>query len=233
MSFWWPSMGQNTFGATDEDLEMLGNKNSDIEQRSFESGFKKNQQNMNTNAPVATQETEKPPATRSPVANEPKNHSGKPKLPLGASTSAIIGEKICFKGEIIGEEDLLVQGRVDGTIDLKNHNLIIGKQGVLKANVIAKTITIEGAVEGDIFGQERIAILASSHVKGNLVAERVTLEDGAKFRGSIDMDMNVNAQEEQFNKIMKRGAHHTATPSPKTAAPTLPSADKSTPEKTD
>jgi len=105
-----------------------------------------------------------------------------------STATAVIGPKITFKGEIIGEEDLLVQGRVEGSIDLKGNHLIIGQQGVVKANLMAKTITIEGTVEGDLIGQERIEIKASSNVKGNLIAARVTLEDGAKFRGSIDMD---------------------------------------------
>ena len=103
---------------------------------------------------------------------------------------ATIGPKIRFKGELVGEEDLLIQGQIDGTIDLKNHHLIVGDKGVIKADVIAKTITIEGTVEGDVFGQERIAIKSSSNVRGNLVGDRVTLEDGAKFKGSIDMDIS-------------------------------------------
>lgn len=106
-----------------------------------------------------------------------------------SSPKAVIGSKIRFKGELIGEEDLLVQGTVEGTIDLKGHNLIVGEQGVLHANVTAKTITIEGKVEGDLYGEERIAIKSSSQVQGNVKAERVVLEDGAKFRGSIDMDV--------------------------------------------
>lgn len=101
---------------------------------------------------------------------------------------AVIGPKISFKGELSGEEDLLIQGRVEGTIDLKGNQLTVGQQGVVKANLMAKTITIEGNVEGDLIGQESIEIKASSNVKGNLVAARVILEDGAKFRGSIDMD---------------------------------------------
>jgi cytoskeletal protein CcmA (bactofilin family) len=105
-----------------------------------------------------------------------------------STATAVIGPKITFKGEIIGEEDLLVQGKVEGSIDLKGNHLIIGQQGVVKANLMAKTITIEGTVEGDLIGQERIEIKSSSNVKGNLIAARVTLEDGAKFRGSIDMD---------------------------------------------
>ncbi|MBC6905745.1 polymer-forming cytoskeletal protein [Saccharophagus sp. K07] len=108
--------------------------------------------------------------------------------------AAVIGPKITFKGEIIGEEDLLVQGKVEGSIDLKGNHLTIGQQGVVKANLKAKTITIEGTVEGDLIGQERIEIKASSNVKGNLIAARVTLEDGAKFRGSIDMDSSGQAK---------------------------------------
>ncbi len=123
-------------------------------------------------------------STPSPISSR-----ATPSVPAAVSNAAaVIGPKITFKGEIIGEEDLLVQGKVEGSIDLKGNHLIIGQQGVVKANLMAKTITIEGTVEGDLIGQERIEIKSSSNVKGNLIAARVTLEDGAKFRGSIDMD---------------------------------------------
>lgn len=116
--------------------------------------------------------------------------------PLGSGNeptpSAVIGPKISIKGELTGEEDLMIQGRVEGTIDLKGNHLTIGKQGVVKANVMAKTITIQGTVEGDIIGEERVSITASSNVQGNVIAGRVTLEDGAKFRGSIDMESSKN-----------------------------------------
>ena len=102
--------------------------------------------------------------------------------------TAVIGPKIKFKGELSGEEDLIIEGTVEGTIELKDHQLTIGKQGAVHANVSAKSITIEGKVEGDLTAVERINIKASSEVLGNVKAERVMLEDGAKFRGSIDMD---------------------------------------------
>lgn len=108
--------------------------------------------------------------------------------------TAVIGPKIMFKGELTGEEDLLIQGRVEGSIDLKGNHLTIGSQGTVKANVAARTITVEGTVEGDIVAAEHIAIKSASQVKGNLKAERVTLEDGAKFRGSIDMDMDADTK---------------------------------------
>lgn len=124
-------------------------------------------------------------ATPTPISTRPVTAASSSAV---SSAAAVIGPKITFKGEIIGEEDLVVQGKVEGSIDLKGNHLIIGQQGVVKANLMAKTITIEGTVEGDLIGQERIEIKSSSNVKGNLIAARVTLEDGAKFRGSIDMD---------------------------------------------
>ena len=106
-----------------------------------------------------------------------------------AAPSAVIGSKIRFKGELVGEEDLLIQGYVEGTIDLKNNNLTVGEQGTIKANVSAKTIIVEGKVDGDLHGEERVVVKESSNVSGNISAARVALEDGAKFRGSIDMDV--------------------------------------------
>lgn len=131
----------------------------------------KNTQGINDDATVTTSYASKP------ATNEAE-----------ATPVAVIGPKIKFKGELIGEEDLLVQGQIEGTIDLKSHNLTVGEQGTIKANAVAKTIVIEGNVEGDLFGEEKVIIKQSSNVTGNIVAERVALEDGAKFRGSIDMN---------------------------------------------
>ncbi len=124
---------------------------------------------------------------------------------------AVVGAKIHFKGELSGEEDLLIQGRVEGTVDLKGHHLTVGKLGVVKANLKAKTITIEGSVEGDLFAQERICIKASSEVTGNLVADRVTLEDGARFRGTIDMESNKKAETRSLGTEISKKAEFVAT----------------------
>lgn len=104
--------------------------------------------------------------------------------------SAVVGSKITFKGELSGDEDLLIQGYVEGTITLKGNQLTIGRLGKVKANISAKSIIVDGHVEGDMVAEEHIAINAQSLVKGNISAERVTLEDGAKFRGSIDMNLD-------------------------------------------
>ncbi len=144
---------------------------------------------------------------QTPPMPEPIHKSATATAP---SHAAVIGPKIRVKGELVGEEDLLIQGKVDGTIELKGNNLTIGEQGVVKANVLAQTIVIEGTIEGDIYGEDHISILSSSNVKGNLVANRVTLEDGAKFKGSIDME--VDARKDDFQKFNAGSSFSSSTP---------------------
>lgn len=108
-------------------------------------------------------------------------------VPEQIPTVATIGPTICVRGDISGEEDLLIQGRVEGTINLKQH-LVIGRQGEINANIYARTITVEGTIKGDMYGEERVVIKNTGNVQGNVIAPRVSLEEGARFKGSIDMD---------------------------------------------
>jgi cytoskeletal protein CcmA (bactofilin family) len=101
---------------------------------------------------------------------------------------ATIGPSIIIKGTLAGEEDLMIQGQVEGKIDLKNNNITVGKNGRITADVYGKIISIEGEVEGNLFGEEKIVLRQSGVVRGNMTAPRVNLEDGAKFKGSIEMD---------------------------------------------
>ena len=100
----------------------------------------------------------------------------------------MIGPSIVIKGTVSGDEDLVIQGRVEGTIDLKDHVVSVGQSGKVAADINGKVINIDGEVAGDITGVEKVVISKSGNVKGNIVAPRVTLEDGAIFKGSIDMD---------------------------------------------
>ena len=100
----------------------------------------------------------------------------------------MIGPSIKIKGEVTGEEDLLIQGKVEGTITLKDQELSVGESGRVTADISARVIKIEGEVTGDTAGSEKVVIARSGNVRGNIVAPRVTLEDGAIFKGSIDMD---------------------------------------------
>jgi len=101
---------------------------------------------------------------------------------------AVVGPSINIKGELTGEEDLMIQGRVEGRIELKKNNVTVGKKGSVLADIYGKIISVEGEVEGDLFGEEKIIVRKSGKVHGNMTAPRVNLEDGATFKGAIDME---------------------------------------------
>ena len=129
-----------------------------------------------TSAAGSTPERPPPPSTRNP--QPPTSAKGEP---------ATIGRSITIRGDVTGDEDLYIQGRIEGTVDLKQHSVTVGPEGRVHANIKGRTVTIEGEVEGDVLGQEQVALRSSSKVNGDIVAPRVVLEDGATFLGSIDM----------------------------------------------
>lgn len=108
----------------------------------------------------------------------------------------MIGATVSVKGEIRSEENLIIEGKVEGSITAVGHEITVGKTGELKANISAKIVKVEGKVVGDISGKEKVIIAKSGNVLGNIDAPRVTLEDGAKFKGSIDMDPGEQATSE-------------------------------------
>jgi cytoskeletal protein CcmA (bactofilin family) len=113
----------------------------------------------------------------------------RPRVPEStARGTAMIGKTITIKGDITGDENLVIEGRVDGTIHLKGNDLTVGQSGKVMANLTANVVRIDGEVNGDIVGVEKVVITKTGKVQGNIVGPRVTLEDGAKFKGSIDMD---------------------------------------------
>jgi len=100
----------------------------------------------------------------------------------------MIGPSIEIKGSVSGDEDLVIQGKVEGTIELGEHEVSVGQSGSVNADITARVVSIDGEVAGDIRGNEKVVISKSGNVRGNIIAPRVTLEDGAIFKGSIDMD---------------------------------------------
>lgn len=100
---------------------------------------------------------------------------------------ASIGESIVIKGEVSGSEDLTVVGQVEGKIDLRNHVLTVGSSGHVRAHIAAKSIVVLGQVTGNLTAAEKVDIRENGSVEGDIIAPRVAIADGAKFRGSIDM----------------------------------------------
>ena len=104
------------------------------------------------------------------------------------SEPSIVGPSILFQGDMTGDEDLIVQGRIEGSISLKKNLVTVGKDGRVNATVSAQVIRVEGTVEGELRGREQVIVTRTGSVSGNIVAPRVTLEDGCRFKGSIDME---------------------------------------------
>jgi cytoskeletal protein CcmA (bactofilin family) len=122
------------------------------------------------------------------------NFNATANTPASSGRAAVIGPGIHINGDISGEENLLIEGRVDGKILLEGHEVSIGQNGEVKADITAKVIKISGKVRGDLKGGEKVIIARSGNVHGNIVAPRMTLEDGAIFKGSIDMDPSESAK---------------------------------------
>lgn len=108
--------------------------------------------------------------------------------PARRAERATIGPSIFIKGDLTGEEDLVIEGRVEGRVDLKQNNVTVGKNGRVKADVFGRVVTIEGEVDGNVFAREQAILRQSGAIKGNITAPRVVLEDGSRFKGSIDME---------------------------------------------
>ncbi|HEX5421188.1 MAG TPA: polymer-forming cytoskeletal protein [Gammaproteobacteria bacterium] len=108
--------------------------------------------------------------------------------PAGPREAAVIGPSIMIDGDLRGEEDLIIEGQVSGTVQLKNNSLTIGSQGKVKADLYAHSIFVEGYMEGDLYGSERVCVKKSAQVRGNITSPRVSLDDGARFKGTIEMD---------------------------------------------
>ncbi|HXV76377.1 MAG TPA: polymer-forming cytoskeletal protein, partial [Candidatus Polarisedimenticolaceae bacterium] len=120
-----------------------------------------------------------------------------------------------IKGTLSGREDLTVDGRVEGKITLKEHVLTIGANGQIDAELQAKAVIVHGKVTGNITADNKVEIANSGTVMGDIRAPRVSISDGAMFKGSIDMDVASSARRQEQGKredvaVTKELQHQTA-----------------------
>ncbi len=142
-----------------------------------------------------------PAATRPPAPSRPA---------ASGAERAVIGPSISITGEVSGDEDLLIEGRIEGTVALEQHAVTVGREGRVKAGISGRTVVVEGSVEGDVRALEQVILRSSARVVGDVTAPRVVLEDGATFRGRVDM-----------GDPSQRGGRQAAPGGPK-AAPSAP-----------
>jgi len=110
-----------------------------------------------------------------------------PKPPRTAHEVLLIGKSIAIKGEVSCDEDIYIDGQVEGTIDPKGNRLTIGPNGRVKAALVARAVVVQGKVEGNIQATERVDLKQSADVVGNIVTPRISIDEGACVKGSIDL----------------------------------------------
>ena len=130
--------------------------------------------------------------TNNPAPNNPVSRPAPP-ASTGTPSSAggpivNLGQSIRVKGELSGNEDLTVDGHVEGKISLKDHNLTIGQHGRIEAEVVARTVTILGRLQGNVIASEKVDIQKGGRLDGDITSPRVAIADGAHFRGKVDME---------------------------------------------
>ncbi|HWY56387.1 MAG TPA: polymer-forming cytoskeletal protein [Terriglobales bacterium] len=100
---------------------------------------------------------------------------------------AQIGKSVIIKGELSGGEDLYVDGTINGTIQLQGHDLMIGPNGHVHADVNAKGVVVQGKLEGNIKATDRVEMRKSAVILGDIVTQRIAIEDGAYFKGKVEI----------------------------------------------
>jgi cytoskeletal protein CcmA (bactofilin family) len=129
--------------------------------------------------PVMSSGSSHTPTTSEPVASRP--------LATTTADQATIGKSLVIKGEVTGSESLYIDGRVEGSINLSGNRVTVGRNGVVSANVNAREIVVLGKVRGNLTASDRVDIRSDGSLTGDVIAARISIEDGAYFKGGIDI----------------------------------------------
>ncbi len=129
-------------------------------------------------APTASQAKENTPMSSNPTPSHPASESRGP---------AIIGKSVMIKGQIFSREDLTIDGEIDGSVELHEHRLTVGPNGKLQAGVKAREVVVLGTIHGNVEASDKIDIRKDAKLVGDIKTARIVIEDGAYFKGSIDI----------------------------------------------
>ena len=130
-----------------------------------------------------------------------------PKASLPSQSGSSIGRYTDVQGDIFSDENLTIDGNVEGTVTCKAKTVTLGQEGSLDGNIYAHTLHVSGRVEGNLVALEKVTIHDGANVSGTIITPNLIIEDGSKFRGSIDMD----PANEIFERIFDSGAHKAPT----------------------
>src|ERR1700739_1484051 len=139
--------------------------------------------------PTTPMQPEKPMSSSTPSMSpaEPMPASAPRNATLNSAEQATIGKSLVIKGEVTGSESLYIDGRVEGSINLAGNRVTVGRNGVVAANINAREIVVLGKVRGNVTASDRVDIRSDGSLTGDVVAARISIEDGAFFKGGIDI----------------------------------------------
>ncbi len=146
-----------------------------------------------TNQPQTPGRPAEPERPTTSTPNAPAMMASEPAVgprPVATTTTAdqaTIGKSLVIKGEVTGSESLYIDGRVEGSISLAGNRVTIGRNGVVAANINAREIVVLGKVRGNLTASDRVDIRSDGSLTGDVVAARISIEDGAFFKGGIDI----------------------------------------------
>lgn len=144
----------------------------------------------------------------------------KPVDSFRTDVAAHIGKSVVVKGELSGSEDLYLDGEVEGTIELRDHSLVVGPNGRVRANITAREVVLHGKAEGNIHATDRVELRKSCVLVGDITTHRIMIEDGAFFKGAVDVQKESKPEP---RKAMAAAAGAAAAPS--YSAPAAPASN--------
>ena len=139
-----------------------------------------------TGGPTASPEPQRPTTPFTPPA-EPSPAAAPRNATMNSQDQATIGKSLVIKGEVSGSESLYIDGRVEGSISLPGNRVTVGRNGIVSANINAREIVVLGKVKGNLTANDRVDIRNEGSLTGDVVAQRISIEDGAFFKGGIDI----------------------------------------------
>ncbi|PAU75412.1 bactofilin family protein [Halomonas salipaludis] len=151
---------------------------------------------------VPADHTVSPPASSytAPSRDEPRSGNGRP---------ATIGAHTSIEGSVVGEEELIIDGQVVGTVEFKRNTVSIGNDGRVEGDIVAQTLHVAGSVEGRLIASHKITVHHTAQISGTIITPCLVLEDGAVFQGNIDMDAENDVLRSAFG-----GSVSTPAPQP-------------------
>lgn len=171
---------------------------------------------------TAPEATPASPSTTAPAPAPPPRpaETVRASEPLrSAADIAIIGKSVVVKGELSGSEDLIVDGEVEGSISLRGQTLTIGPNGRVRANIEARNVILHGRVNGDIKASDRVELRKTASLQGDIATARISIDDGAFFKGGIDIQKPEPASKTEPKPQTTAAAAPISGPPPPNPAP--------------